>query len=160
MPNYYNPYNMYPATYVSPLGYSGMQPVAPVQQSMAPVQSQPRPIEWVEGEIGAKAYQMPQGWPADTQIPLWDTTMPYIYFKSWNRMGMPNPLQKIKYDPTPVEVDSQMLPSGNSAPVDTEKFATKDDIAELRNELQKLQQNNMSEMSGMSNSQMNWGGQK
>lgn len=68
MPSYYNPYNFYPQSYMNP-GYSGniypqMQQPLPNQQSFTPSMSAsngPKMMEWVEGEVGAKAFQMPNG---------------------------------------------------------------------------------------------------
>lgn len=96
MPNYYNPYNFYPASYMQNM-YPQMQ--QPVQQSFAQAPQQgPKMMEWVEGEVGAKAFQMPMGWPANSPIPLWDSTDTVIYLKSWGPMGIPNPMQKLRYE--------------------------------------------------------------
>lgn len=167
MPNYYNPYNYYPATYpMAPqnmgLGYNNPQfSTTPAGNSYAAPQM--KTMEWVDGEIGAKAFQMPNGLPAGAVIPLWDNTEPYIYFKSWNQMGMPNPIQKIKYDPTPVQDEpSRMLPQGQSQAqngnsgatetqpvIDTTMFATKNELEQMKEELkQAIQAQHQS--SGMS----------
>ena len=98
MPNYL------PATYQQPTwNYSGVgqQMYPQMTQSMAqPAQTQPTQngtLIWVDGEVGAKAYQLPQGLPANQPIALWDTNDTVIYLKSINPMGMPNPLQKAHY---------------------------------------------------------------
>ena len=54
-------------------------------------------LKWVNGEEAAKAYPMPTGWPPNKPIALWDTNDTVIYLKSCNQMGMPNPLQKARY---------------------------------------------------------------
>lgn len=98
-----------PATY-QPYGYSGVgqqmypqyqnqmqtQQMQTQQMQGTPAQTGPGLI-WVDGEVGAKAYQMPQGWPCNQPIALWDTNDTTIYLKSTNPMGMPNPLQKAHY---------------------------------------------------------------
>ena len=147
MPNYYNPYNFYPVSYANQMGYSGVQmPQAqPMQQSMAQ-QPQVRAMEWVEGEVGAKAFQMPQGWPANQPIPLWDSTDTNIYLKSWGPMGIPNPMQKLHY--TMPEQQSQMLlnagSSGAAEPAhttpDMSQYVTKDDLNALKDEIRQIRQ--------------------
>lgn len=133
MPNYYNPYNFFPQTYP---GINSMQ--MPQQNSYAqqPIQTpQIKAMEWVEGEVGAKAFQMPIGWPANQPIPLWDSTDTIIYLKSWSPMGMPNPLQKLRYE-MPESQGTAMLTSGASS--QATEYLTKDDIKELRDEIQSL----------------------
>lgn len=94
---------MTPGYYMPNLYYGQQtvtQPVGVQQQSYAPQPQQTNHqmgMIWVDGEVGAKAFQMPQGWPFGTPIPLWDTNDTVIYLKSINQMGMPNPLQKIHY---------------------------------------------------------------
>ena len=146
MPNYYNPYNFYPVSYANQMGYAGAQmpqsqPV--VQQTMAP-QTQIKAMEWVEGEVGAKAFQMPQGWPANQPIPLWDSTDTVIWLKSWGPMGIPNPMQKLHYT-MPEQQNQAFLTSGQSgaadsqAPsVDMSQYVTKDDLNSLREEMRQM----------------------
>lgn len=140
MPNYYNPYNFYPASYMQQNPYSAMQ--QPVQQSFAQSQQGPKMMEWVEGEVGAKAFQMPMGWPANSPIPLWDSTDTVIYLKSWGPMGIPNPMQKLRYE-MPDQQNQAMLMSGNNgysgnsqnSQPDMSQFVTKQDFEELKKEL-------------------------
>lgn len=108
---YYNPY-----PYAYPQSYS----------------NNIRTMEWVEGEVGAKAYQMPQGWPPETPIALWDNAEKKIYLKSWNAMGMPNPMQELTYE-IKEKTNPALLQSG-----DTSQFVTKDDLSRLKNELQDM----------------------
>lgn len=135
MPNYYNPYNFFPQTYP---GIASMQPqntYMPQPQQSYTATAQVKAMEWVEGEVGAKAFQMPQGWPANQPIPLWDSTDTMIYLKSWSPMGMPNPLQKLRYE-MPETQAPQMLTSGSAAP--QADYVTKDDLKSLREEIQSL----------------------
>ena len=119
---YYNYYNQYP--------YNSYQP----SQSSSPYPV--RAIEWVDGEVGAKAFQMPQGWPADTPIALWDNSEKRIWLKSWNTMGMPNPMQEINYT-IKEQANPVMLPGVSG---DMGQYATKKDFDDLKEELQKLAQ--------------------
>lgn len=146
MPNYVNPYMQ--SIYQPQMGYSGAPyanstPVIP-QQSYGQQMQQPavRSMEWVEGEIGAKAFQIPAGWPANTPIALWDSTDTAIYLKSVNQMGVPNPLQKLKY--TIEEQPNAMLMSGNQPGTaaaehsDMSQYVTKSDLDALRQEIKSL----------------------
>ncbi len=151
MPSYYNPYNFYPVQYANQMGYSTM----PLQQPTVPqpqVQPQLKAMEWVEGEVGAKAFQMPQGWPANQPIVLWDSTDTVIWLKSWGPMGIPNPMQKLKYV-MPEQQSQSYLMSGasdmnqnvsGSGQQDMSNYATKDDIAQLRDEVRQMTQRNVS----------------
>lgn len=167
MPNYYNPYNFYPVQYANQMGYSGMQmPQAPAMmpQQSAMQQPQLKAMEWVEGEVGAKAFQMPPNWPANQPIPLWDSTDTIIWLKSWGPMGIPNPMQKLKYV-MPEQQGQNYLMSGNQenmnqsghAP-DMTQFATKDDIAALRDEVIRMRQSGNNQ-NGSSNNGGNQNGQ-
>ena len=152
MPNYYNPYNFYPVGYANQMGYSGMpmqqQPAMIPQQSMAQ-QPQLKAMEWVEGEVGAKAFQMPQNWPANQPIPLWDSTDTVIWLKSWGPMGIPNPMQKLTYEMP--QQNQALLSQGQSGAgeslqqPDLSNFATKDDINMLREEVRMMRQHNQSQ---------------
>lgn len=141
MPNYYSPYNFYPATYPVMGGasfspYINNQPAVP-QQSFAQ-QSPLKAMEWVEGEVGAKAFQMPAGWPANQPIPLWDSTETVIYLKSWSPGGFPNPMQKLRYE-MPETQPQQMLQSGAASA----EYVTKDDLKALREEIQSMRDSMM-----------------
>lgn len=147
MPNYYS-YNPNPTSGYPNITYPGYwnQTATPTMQSYSQApQTAVRPMEWVEGEIGAKAFQMPAGWPANQPIPLWDSTDTNIYLKSWSPMGIPNPLQKLHY--TMPEQQMQMAfpvvsegMSGRAEP-DTSQYATKSDLEELKQELRRMNQN-------------------
>lgn len=168
MPNYYNPYNFYPMNYGNQMGYSGL-PLQQPQQNYAanPVQQGPKMMEWVEGEVGAKAFQMPNGWPANSPIPLWDSTDTVIYLKSWGPMGIPNPLQKLKYE-MPDQQNSTLISGGNSGNAqpqnqpDMSQYVTKDDLEQaVRKEIRNMaQQNGSSGNQNGSNSGQNGNGNR
>ena len=170
MPNYYNPYNFYPATYSGSSMYPmNQQPVQMPQQSYAAPPAQMKAMEWVEGEVGAKAYQMPQGLPANQPIPLWDSTDTIIYLKSWGPMGIPNPLQKLRYE-MPEQQNQALLSSGNqntsgasaSNTPDFSQFATKQDLEQMKRDLKEMLtpvQNSGNNQNGSNNRQNRGGGQ-
>ena len=150
MPNYYNPSVLYPATYQNPYApyYSGtplmQQSYAPQPQ---PQQSQLKAMEWVDGEVGAKAFQMPPNWPINTPIPLWDNSAKKIYLKSWNQMGAANyPMQVLDYE-FHEDPDMTKLPSasGNANPAqantDMSQYVTKQDLEQLRQEFRNMRNN-------------------
>lgn len=133
---YYNPY-------IQPTYFGTPAPVMPQQQSFAPMPQQPAPMSsnviGVDGEIGAKAYMVPNG--STGPIALWDTNDNVIYLRTFNAAGMPNPLRKLRY--TEEELTPQ-LPAGQSgspAPVDSSMFATKDDLEALRQEIRNMRTN-------------------
>lgn len=134
--NYQNPYTMYPAAaYQQTYAQQPNQYTQPAQSGT----SHPVGLIWVDGEVGAKAYQMPAGWTPNTPLPLWDTNDTVIYLKSVNPMGMPNPLQKIHYElepqkgtPMPMQSAQQgMLPSGETR----SDYVTREDLERVKDEL-------------------------
>ena len=136
-------YNL-PTTY-QPYGYSGIgqqmypsyqaQPAQQMQMQNVQNQQSGHGLIWVDGEIGAKAYQMPAGWPANQPIALWDTNDTVIYLKSINPMGMPNPLQKAHYS-LEERKSASISPerSGDTGP-DMTMYVRKDDMERMKQEL-------------------------
>lgn len=123
-PNYYN--NLYPY---------GYQPT----QSYAT--NNLKSMEWVDGEVGAKAFQMPQGWPPETPIVLWDNSEKRIFLKSWNQMGMANPMQELEYT-IKERTNPNLLPNVSG---DTVQYATKEDLAQLKQEIRNMMNNRNNE---------------
>ena len=151
MPNYntfpsYN-YTSYPTNSYQQQ-YSQAAQQAYVQQ---PVQSYQQPsmmtgICWVDGEVGAKAQQLPPGWDTSKPFPMWDTNDQIIYLKSFNAMGMPNPLTKLHYTieesyrPAPMMSNQAALPSGDTGTVqqqtaDMSQYVRKEDLERMKEEL-------------------------
>lgn len=149
MAGYYNPYGN--------TGFGMMQPqmsyAPPVQMPVQQSQPQPMPMQnngliWVDGEVGAKAYQLNgQTGP----VALWDTNDQIIYLKSVNQMGMPNPLQKIRWK---MEDDpSGMLTSGNIGMSGNDGMSGHDqkmqsEIDSMRNDIRELKEMLMQQKSG------------
>ena len=142
MPNYpafpsYNNYQAYPTNSYQQQYSMANQPQYP-QASYAQPQQARVGIEWVDGEVGAKAFQLPAGWPANAPMPLWDTNDTVIYLKSINQMGMPNPLQKVRYTmeeapkKAPAMSSQAALPEGMP---DMSDFVRKDDLERMKEEL-------------------------
>ena len=130
----------YPVPYQNNWGYSGIgqqmypqygQQVQPVQQTQQSAQT--GGLIWVDGEVGAKAYQLPQGLPANQPIALWDTNDTVMYLKSVNPMGMPNPLQKAHYT---LEEHKSATPvrSGDTG-TDMNEYVRKDELEKMKTEL-------------------------
>ena len=151
MPNYpmfpsYNSYQTYPInSYQQQYSQAYQQPYQPTAMSYSQPQQRVG-IEWVDGEVGAKAFQLPAGWPANAPMPLWDTNDTVIYLKSINQMGMPNPLQKVRYtmEEQPkmsAAMSSQAaLPSGDMSqqnqPIpDMSEYVRKDELNQMKEEL-------------------------
>ena len=132
-----------PANY-QPMYYSGVgQQVYPQYQqaqmsqqmsaAQQPNQQSGHGLIWVDGEVGAKAYQIPAGWPANQPIALWDTNDTVIYLKSTNPMGMPNPLQKAKY--TLEGTKSGEASQGYSGTGAESPFVTKEDLEKMKKDI-------------------------
>ena len=131
----------YPVPYQNTWNYSGIgQQMYPQYPSSAMQQVQQTPattqnahaLIWVDGEVGAKAYQMPAGWPANQPIALWDTNDTVIYLKSINPMGMPNPLQKACYKLEGMNSGEKV--SGHAEP-DMSEYVRKEDLDKMKHEL-------------------------
>lgn len=153
MASYFNPYlpqSGYPVSYGG-VSYQAVPAQPVVQQSYAPaampMQSN---VIGVDGEIGAKAYNIPNG--STGPIALWDTNDNVIYMRTFNAAGMPNPLKKLRYTE---EEPAVALPAQSGSPIDTSQFVTKDDLEQLRNEIRQMSQQhnarNQSSQGGQTN---------
>lgn len=134
-PNY-APSFYYPNNYYTGTAYPITQPMsgavaAPIQNQLALTS-----MIWVDGEVGAKAYQIPMG--TNGPVALWDTNDSVIYLKSTNQMGMPNPLQKIRYtmEENPIVLPGQ---SGDTQTL-TAQYVTKDEYDELKHSISELKE--------------------
>ena len=134
-----------------PMSYNNA--AIPVQQ---PAANNNSGMIWVDGEVGAKAYQIPAG--VTGPVALWDTNDQVIYLKSVNQFGMPNPLQKIKYQ---MEETPLLQPGQNNTNVSSSEgngnanYVTKEDLATLKNELREMIRQTQTSNQNGSNSQQN-----
>ena len=134
----------YPVPYQNSWNYGGigqqMYPTTFPQVSQAAVpQATPtqsaQGLIWVDGEVGAKAYQLPAGLPANQPIALWDTNDTVIYLKSVNPMGMPNPLQRAHYTLDGMKSGEKREGySGDSKP-DMSEYVRKEDLERMKQDL-------------------------
>ena len=126
-PNYYP--NMYQYGYNYPQQQSQQMPQAyGVSQAPQPVQpSGQSGIIWVQGEAGAKSYMVPPG----STVQLWDSEAQVIYVKSADASGMPS-MKIIDY-----KIRDDSAPVGRAGSQEG-RYATKDDIAHLRSEIEQI----------------------
>ena len=110
--------NYYPAAY-QPQYYP---------QMVQPQQTQPQTneIRWVQGEAGAKSYLVA---PNQT-VTLWDTEAQTIYVKSADASGMPS-MKILDYTMREDVSSVTKIPPQNG-------FATKDDLAYIKEEIEAL----------------------
>lgn len=142
MPNFYN-------TYPSVMGQANFNPynAVPIPYAPQPQLNMSQYMISVDGEMAARAWQMPANLPPNTIIPLWDLDGKHVYFRSTDNYGRVNPLKK---GTVVFEDDQTNLPqvSQQGAPIempDLSKYITKDDFDNFKNEmknlLQSMQQN-------------------
>ena len=140
----YNPNmnNTYGQMYGSGYGQAMYPQTFPQMQLQAYGQSMPveGEIKWVDGEVGAKAFQLPQG--MTKPVALWDTNDTVIYLKSMNQFGIPNPIQKIRYRmedaQVPRPVEQGRLESGDTSPEakpDMTGYIRRDELDAMKEEL-------------------------
>lgn len=128
MPNYYPIYGSNYGGSVYP-SYNTNPYVMSTQQS-------PQYMINVDGEMSARAWQLPNNLPPNTIIPLFDLDGQHVYFKSIDSYGRLNPLRKghIVFDDEPQQ-------SGSSEAItmpDMSNYVTKDDMESLRQEIRNL----------------------
>ena len=140
MPNYMYPYISSTTAY--PAAYSGQSynTAVPMPQSFAPQVPMTMPMQsnviGVDGEVGAKAYMIPNG--STGPIALWDTNDNVIYMRTFNAAGMPNPLKKLRYVEEEVNVALPSQSGSTSPQIDMSQFVTKDDLEALRQEIRQM----------------------
>lgn len=136
MPNpYFNYQPNYP--YVSPQfqQQSFQSQQQPQQQQMPmmqmPVQQSSKGINWVQGDIGARAFYVNPG----TSELLMDSEGQNFYIKSADMSGMPM-LKKYAY--TEVIEEPLKLESHDSSEIDTAFHATREEVKQLQEEMKEL----------------------
>lgn len=156
MPNYYNPYlpsmqSGYYAPYYPPqaqtVGYNNFVSGAPAANYWISV----------DGEMAARAWQMPPNLAPNTIIPLWDLDGQHVYFKSTDAYGRVNPLRKGR---VVFEEEAQSLPteSQSTAPSAVDpRYVTKEDFDGLRHEIQDMFRSQQAPMNqNENNNQPKW----
>lgn len=141
MPNYYTSplYPTYPVTYNT----YPTQPIAQTQQQQYMIS--------VDGEMSARAWQMPSNVGPNTIIPLFDFDGQHVYFKSTDQFGRQNPLRKGR-----IVFEEEQQQSGAATPItmpDMSQYATKDDLEKIKAELLQnmKQQTNKNNQNGSNN---------
>ncbi len=153
MPVYNNPYLYGNAPGVG-AAYFNPYPQQPLMYG-ASAYGNPGGNYWisVDGEMAARAWQMPANLPPNTIIPLWDLDGQHVYFKSVDAYGRINPIRKGR---VVFEDETQRLDAGASetyaqpqnmsescAPVPVgdsraQQYVTKEDFDGLRHEIQDM----------------------
>ena len=152
MPNYYNPY-IYNSAPIQGANYYSPYSAQPMNYG-ATSYGMPANNYWisVDGEMAARAWQMPANLPPNTIIPLWDLDGVHVYFKSTDAYGRINPIRKGKvvFDdeaqnalPQGESGASVNTPSGTNYVGDSRaenmsKYVTKEDFDGLRHEIQDM----------------------
>lgn len=154
-------YNNYGQTGWMPQQPNYSYQMQPAQQSYAPAAQLPlipqRPI-FVDGEMAARVFQMPDNWPAGVPLYLWDSNGNYFYIKMVGQNGIPMPLQSFEYHSKAPESTGYI--SGDNHQVDMTQFVTHEDLDRRFNELKNMMQNSQNNRSqnGSNNGQQNRGG--
>lgn len=141
-------YNTFPSYGAYPSYTPSPYPQVSAQQPTNYSQNTMNCICWVDGEVGAKAQQIPAGWDTSKPFPMWDTNDQVIYLKSFNQMGMPNPLTKLHYTieestarQAPMMSGQAALPNGtheqNSKP-DMSDYVRREDLDRMKEELKAI----------------------
>lgn len=135
---YFNSYQQSYAPYQNSMGQSYAQnqqsyaqnSYAPPQMQMAqPTQSST--INWVQGDVGARAYPIQPG----MSVLLMDSEGQNFFIKSADSMGMPN-LKKYAY--SEVVEEPMRLESHEARQIDTAFSATREEVKQLQEEIKGL----------------------
>lgn len=130
--NYNNPYqqsynqgNSYGQSYAQPqMQMPQINMVQPSQQST---------INWVQGDVGARAYPINPG----MSVLLMDSEGQNFYIKSADTMGMPS-LKKYAY--SEVVEEPMRLESHEAKQIDTAFSATREEVKQLHEEISSLKE--------------------
>ena len=90
-------------------------------------------MQWVQGIEGAKAYLLAPG----MTIPLWDSENQCVYIKSSDQNGVPRPLTILDYTIRQAEPVGEV---SSASGIDTSKFASKEEINELKDMIADLKE--------------------
>lgn len=141
--NYQQGYQPQPNPYMQNNYPQSFAPSMMPQQSMPP-HTQNSSINWVQGEIGARAYPVGAG----SSVLLMDSEGQNFYIKSADTSGMPT-LKKYAY--SEVVEEPLKLESKDPANFDTAHLASRDEVKQLQEKIKELE----NQISSMSNKQNN-----
>lgn len=116
-------------SFPSQFGQSVQQTIPQIQpqqsyQPQLPCQYNPTQVQWVQGEAGAKGFQLTY---PNSEVYLRDSENPeYLYIKTTDNMGRPSSLKKFYMEEEPISDDHQ---------IDTSNFVTRE---EFRSELESM----------------------
>lgn len=102
-------------------------------------------IIWVAGQAGAEAYQMEPG----SRAVLLDSKDQVFYIKVVGPDGRPEPLMAFKYEPLNLNMHSESSQSMQQP--DMSNYATKEDLNEIKEYLQKMNSNTQTKRSSSNN---------
>lgn len=128
----FNPYSQQSYGNQSYGNQSYQQSYAPPQMQMAqPTQSST--INWVQGDVGARAYPVNPG----MSVLLMDSEGQNFYIKSADTMGMPT-LKKYAY--SEVVEEPMRLESHEAKQIDTAFSATREEVKRMQEEINNLKE--------------------
>ena len=107
-------------------------PMPPQQQMPQPQMQSNSSINWVQGEIGARAYPIAPG----SSVLLMDSEAQNFYIKSADNSGMPS-LKKYAY--SEVIEEPLKLESKDPANFDTAQLASRDEVKQLQEKIKQLE---------------------
>ena len=128
------------------MGGSPMMPAYSQMPAQMPVSATPMPsptpyMIQVDGEMAARAWQMPNNLAPGTVIPIWDVDGVHVYFKSVDAYGRLNPTRKAR---VVFEESQSSLPEGQSGTAQSnalqnpDRYATKEDFEALKHEIRQM----------------------
>lgn len=133
--SYQQSYSPYQQSYNQGNSYGNQsygQSYAPPQMQMAqPTQSST--INWVQGDVGARAYPIQPG----MSVLLMDSEGQNFYIKSADTMGMPS-LKKYAY--SEVVEEPMCLESHEAKQIDTAFTATREEVKQMQEEIKHLKE--------------------
>ena len=126
---YFNSYQQSYAPYQQ--SYQQPQSFAPQPQMTMPQQQSSSSINWVQGEIGARAYPVGAG----SSVLLMDSEGQNFFIKTADQSGMPS-LKKYAY--AEVVEETLRLESHDNREIDTSFHATREEVKQLQDEIKEL----------------------
>ena len=113
-----------------PVGYQQYVPQYQQNYQQAYQPAQQNGLTWVQGESGAKSFFV----PANGTVMLMDSEQDQFFIKSSDASGMPLPLRTFTYK----EITNSAHTNQPSVQKEVNTYATKDEIEELRREIDEL----------------------